>query len=465
MSGASITSLNTTTQTNYNGSVNYFGQSASISKTLSNLQSGIPVSMKINLLYTNKPLYLTVQQGSTLLYSTTMNSSGTYSFNFTPTQSTVQLSIAYAYFNANANTLCFTLDSVNYTQQNGSTSSTQLVQISSKQSDKYRYGAGGQEKTDEISGSGNHYTAQFWEMDPRIGRRWNLDPKYTASESRYAILGNNPIIYVDPLGDFKTKFGAWLYKQAHGGEISRDTKSGQYFVGKQVEYTGEGAGVAYQRRFDWNGGSQAYTGSGWGHTARSFFANMFGVNGKASSLIDLGMNSVLQNSSTQLAGDLLEKVKQDPAVQNLENDLVRRMQGDSRYGKEAFTYSSSNNPVQLGGQRGSLNPLDPNSAATWNVAANPLTWAVRSVNIEVQVKVSAEGCMNITYSFTDNFDLRPEQGGKVYFGGSGNSPFSSGGGQRPWQYNAATSVLGVPYHDILGGNDQMKINATWQSNR
>ena len=200
MTGASITSLNTTTQTNYNGSVNYFGQSASISKTLSNLQSGIPVSMKINLLYTNKPLYLTLQQGSTLLYSTTMNSSGTYSFNFTPTQSMVQLSIAYSYFNTNANTLCFTLDSVNYTQQNGSTSSTQLVQISSKQSDKYRFGFNGQEKVNEIAGEGNHYTAEHWEYDSRIGRRWNVDPVEKHYESPYACCGNNPTWLIDPNG-------------------------------------------------------------------------------------------------------------------------------------------------------------------------------------------------------------------------------------------------------------------------
>jgi RHS repeat-associated protein len=205
MTGASITSLNTTTQTNYNGSVNYFGQSASISKTLSNLQSGIPVSMKINLLYTNKPLYLTLQQGSTLLYSTTMNSSGTYSFNFTPTQSAVQLSIAYSYFNTNANTLCFTLDSVNYTQQNGSTSNTQLVQISSKQSDKYRFGFNGQEKDNEIAGVGNHYDMGLRMYDTRLVHFPVPDPyaKKFPYQSPYVFAGNNPIRNVDKEGGYK----------------------------------------------------------------------------------------------------------------------------------------------------------------------------------------------------------------------------------------------------------------------
>jgi S1-C subfamily serine protease len=36
---------------------------------------------------------------------------------------------------------------------------------------------------------------------------------------------------------------------------------------------------------------------------------------------------------------------------------------------------------------------------------------------------------------------------------------------RPWQYNATTSILGLGYHDLFGGNDKMKVNATWQSNR
>ncbi|MBN9381989.1 MAG: RHS repeat protein, partial [Chitinophagaceae bacterium] len=51
---------------------------------------------------------------------------------------------------------------------------------------KYRYGFNGQEKSDEIKGSGNSYTAEFWEYDPRIGQRWNLDPKPTIGVSPYA---------------------------------------------------------------------------------------------------------------------------------------------------------------------------------------------------------------------------------------------------------------------------------------
>jgi hypothetical protein len=37
----------------------------------------------------------------------------------------------------------------------------------------YRYGFNGQEKDDEVCGSGNLNTAEFWEYDTRLGRRWN----------------------------------------------------------------------------------------------------------------------------------------------------------------------------------------------------------------------------------------------------------------------------------------------------
>jgi RHS repeat-associated protein len=68
-------------------------------------------------------------------------------------------------------------------------------------SGSYRYGFNGQEKSDDIKGSGNSYTAEFWEYDPRLGRRWNRDPKPIIDVSPYATFLNNPILFQDPLGD------------------------------------------------------------------------------------------------------------------------------------------------------------------------------------------------------------------------------------------------------------------------
>jgi RHS repeat-associated protein len=71
----------------------------------------------------------------------------------------------------------------------------------SQSNNKYRYGFGGQEKSDEIKGEGNSYTAEYWEYDPRLGRRWNVDPITKPHESPYAAFSNNPITNIDPLGN------------------------------------------------------------------------------------------------------------------------------------------------------------------------------------------------------------------------------------------------------------------------
>jgi hypothetical protein len=72
----------------------------------------------------------------------------------------------------------------------------------------WRFSFNGQAKDDEIYGEGNTYSAQFWEYDARLGRRWNLDPKPQISISDYACFANNPILFSDPLGDI-IKYGTW----------------------------------------------------------------------------------------------------------------------------------------------------------------------------------------------------------------------------------------------------------------
>lgn len=71
-------------------------------------------------------------------------------------------------------------------------------------SGEYRFGFNGQESVDEIKGIKSHYTAQFWEYDPRVVTRWNQDPVKAAWESPYVISRNNPIALNDPDGDCST---------------------------------------------------------------------------------------------------------------------------------------------------------------------------------------------------------------------------------------------------------------------
>jgi hypothetical protein len=63
----------------------------------------------------------------------------------------------------------------------------------------YRYGFNGQEKDKELNENTN--TAQYWEYDARIGRRWNLDPVVKFYESPYACFNNNPVLFSDINGD------------------------------------------------------------------------------------------------------------------------------------------------------------------------------------------------------------------------------------------------------------------------
>jgi hypothetical protein len=66
-------------------------------------------------------------------------------------------------------------------------------------SSSYRYGAAnGQEKSTEINE--NSYTAEFWQYDARLVRRWNPDPVVKNYESPYAAFGNNPIWLSDVNG-------------------------------------------------------------------------------------------------------------------------------------------------------------------------------------------------------------------------------------------------------------------------
>jgi hypothetical protein len=105
----------------------------------------------------------------------------------------------------------------------------------------YRFGFNGQERVDEISGSGNHYTAEYWEIDSRLGRRWNTDPVRVAWESPYAVNRNNPIWLNDPagncadcpdpetIGSKSEKIAQGLISR-HGGArgLGSDLKSGKF---------------------------------------------------------------------------------------------------------------------------------------------------------------------------------------------------------------------------------------------
>ena len=67
-------------------------------------------------------------------------------------------------------------------------------------SSDYRFGFNGQEKDNEVYGNGNMYTAEYWQYDSRLGRRWNVDPIIKPSLSSFSTFANNPIYFMDIFG-------------------------------------------------------------------------------------------------------------------------------------------------------------------------------------------------------------------------------------------------------------------------
>ena len=83
-------------------------------------------------------------------------------------------------------------------------------------SSDYRYGFQNQEKTDEVSGNGNHYEFKFREYDPRLIRFWSVDPLFRDYpwNSSYAFAENRLIDGIDLEG--KEFYSVHIKKNAYG---------------------------------------------------------------------------------------------------------------------------------------------------------------------------------------------------------------------------------------------------------
>ena len=134
-------------------------------------------------------------------------------------------------------------------------------------SGKYRFGFNLHEKSDEISGVGNHTTALFGEYDTRLVRRWNPDPKSNVGLSVYSVFSNNPIWHSDILLDTPTvKEAALMSKLVYGDKLSKEdqsvfNRSGWALSNKVsgVEYSKDKSGfksALYERTID---GKTEYT--------------------------------------------------------------------------------------------------------------------------------------------------------------------------------------------------------------
>lgn len=90
----------------------------------------------------------------------------------------------------------------------------------------YRFGFQGQEQDDQVSGDGNSYTAEFWQYDARLGRRFNIDPKPHPSISVYACFVNNSICFRDVKGD-TIRISLFNYQDRFFYNIAKDMGDGK----------------------------------------------------------------------------------------------------------------------------------------------------------------------------------------------------------------------------------------------
>jgi RHS repeat-associated protein len=112
----------------------------------------------------------------------------------------------------------------------------------------YRYGYQGEFADDETNETGwNSFEARMY--DPVVGRWMAVDPARQFA-SPYKAMGNSPINSIDPDGRFERRWQAILYSIFSGGKVEYAEDKGEWFVGKKVNYYGDGAGTAYERVFD-----------------------------------------------------------------------------------------------------------------------------------------------------------------------------------------------------------------------
>ncbi|TAE48193.1 MAG: hypothetical protein EAY69_05560, partial [Cytophagales bacterium] len=102
-------------------------------------------------------------------------------------------------------TLVFSADIKTYTDYYAF--GMEMVGRNWSEGEAYRFGHNGQEKSKEVGE--DNYTAEFWEYDSQVIRRFNTDPIVKEYESPYLAFGGNPIWFSDVNGDDASKITPW----------------------------------------------------------------------------------------------------------------------------------------------------------------------------------------------------------------------------------------------------------------
>jgi RHS repeat-associated protein len=289
--------------------------------------------------------------------------------------------------------------------------------------DSYRYGFNGQEKSTEINE--NLTTAKYWEYDSRIGRRWNLDPKPTVGISEYSVFNNNPVWYIDILGD-TTINGV----KSEGANSASATTLTPVVIRSQSRLP---AKVLERIKSDSNGANMGHFYLPGAIEADRKARIKFTIKSEANGLNQMLLLSRYQRQNITLVGAAIDLIKNDNAFKNFENRAKAALLAGAQ------EYESALGGVMLGGERNSFGNLvnfvtSPiigivTNYKTIKVATSDLTWMLRHVTINASSSYN-NGILTINYHLYDQFDLSPTKG-------------------RDGGYNIISKGLGGIYHGAM----------------
>jgi hypothetical protein len=159
----------------------------------------------------------------------------------------------------------------------------------------------------------------FWEYDPRIGRRWNVDQLTYPWQSSYATFNNNPIIFVDPLGLFGSRKEAGEYKKEHKSEgrirkgddgiFSIDNSKAGTSIFKDAEFGVQTAVLVEAKRPDsktltpWQLGTEWLSGKGArsrDFTEGDYITNLYKQHEHVDQTRQMAVNQLAQSNGTNV---------------------------------------------------------------------------------------------------------------------------------------------------------------------
>jgi RHS repeat-associated protein len=252
------------------------------------------------------------------------------------------------------------------------------------------------------------YGARFY--DPVIARWTTPDPLADMSQntSAYVFCVNSPIIVTDKLGLDTGKVHQLNEVKITGIRrfVNDVLNRASWFVGP--------IGMGYFRH------------KGLQKTTLNTVAD-------ANNLDELINNSLAYVHHSVLKGELLQKLRNDPAFIKWKEQIIQILKVNPQFKNITFKQSQV---IEFGGEAwSSLSSLE-------KVASNDLAWAVRHAPVDVSAIVKTDGTIVMNFSLNDTLDLSAQPG-------------------RGIGYNSISTVMGTIFHDTMGGNPQMKVTASW----